>query len=113
MKFVKIEVFVPRENAKKLMKGINEGGFLEEENYDFCYSETKVIGHFRPITGANPYIGTVGSIEDVEENKIEFRIKKDDLDEVLKIIKRIHPYEVPVINVIGLLWKFFFNTKIY
>ena len=71
MKFVKIEVFVPREDAKKLMKGINEGGFLEEENYDFCYSETRVIGHFRPITGANPYIGTVGSIEDVEENKNE------------------------------------------
>lgn len=107
MKFLKIEVFIPRENTKKLMEKINEGGFLREENYDFCYAETPVTGHFRPIEGANPYIGSLGKIEDVLENKVEFRIRKSDLDEVMKIIKKNHPYEVPVINVIELFNDWF------
>ncbi|NMW86146.1 divalent cation tolerance protein CutA [Peptoniphilus sp. AGMB00490] len=102
MKFVKIEVFIPKENTKKLMEKINKGGFLKEENYDFCYAETPVIGHFRPIEGANPYIGSLGKIEDVLENKVEFRIRREDLSKVMKIIKENHPYEVPVINVIEL-----------
>lgn len=102
MKFVKIEVFIPRENTKKLMEKVNEGGFLKEKNYDFCYAETRVIGHFRPIEGANPYIGRLGKIEDVLENKVEFRIRQEDLSKVMKIIKENHPYEVPVINVIEL-----------
>lgn len=102
MKFLKIEVFIPRENTKKLMEKVNEGGFLKEENYDFCYAETNVIGHFKPIEGANPYIGSLGKIEDVMENKVEFRIRIDDYEDVIKIIKENHPYEVPVINVIEL-----------
>lgn len=102
MKFLKIEVFIQRENTKKLMEKVNEGGFLKEENYDFCYAETPVIGHFRPIEGANPYIGSLGKVEDVMENKVEFRIRIDDYEDVIKIIKENHPYEVPVINVIEL-----------
>ena len=107
MKFLKIEVFIQREDTKKLMKKINEGVFLREENYDFCYAETPVTGHFRPMEGANPYIGSLGKIEDVLENKVEFRIRKSDLDEVMKIIKKNHPYEVPVINVIELFNDWF------
>lgn len=103
MKFVKIEIFIPRESTGALMEKINEGGFLKEENYDYCYAETPVIGHFRPIEGSNPYIGSLGKIEDVLENKIEFRIRRDDLEEVMKIIKANHPYEVPVINAIELI----------
>ena len=103
MKHVKIEIFIPREDSRKLIDKINEGGFLKEENYDYCYAETYVLGHFRPIEGANPYIGSLNKIEEVQESKLEFRIRKENLGEVMKIIKENQPYEVPVINIIELI----------
>lgn len=102
MKHTKIEVFIPREDTKNLMQKINDAGFLKEENYDYCYAETEVLGHFRPIEGANPYIGSLGKVEEVLESKLEFRIKEEDLEDVISTIKSNHPYEVPVINIIEL-----------
>lgn len=102
MKHMKIEVFIPREDTKNLMQKINDAGFLKEENYDYCYAETEVLGHFRPIEGANPYIGSLGKVEEVLESKLEFRIKEEDLEGVIRTIKSNHPYEVPVINIIEL-----------
>lgn len=102
MKHLKIEVFIPREDTKNLMKKINDAGFLKEENYDYCYAETEVLGHFRPIEGANPYIGSLGKVEEVLESKLEFKIKEEDLEAVISTIRDNHPYEVPVINVIEL-----------
>lgn len=40
MKHVKIEIFIPREDSRKLIDKINEAGYLKEENYDYCYAET-------------------------------------------------------------------------
>ena len=42
-------------------------------------------------------------IEEVQESKLEFRIRREDLEETMRIIKENHPYEVPVINVIELI----------
>ena len=103
MKHVKIEIFIPREDSRKLIDKINEAGYLKEENYDYCYTETYVLGHFRPIEGANPYIGSLNKIEEVKESKLEFRIRREDLRETMRIIKENHPYEVPVINIIELI----------
>ena len=103
MKHVKIEIFIPRENSRKLIDKINEAWYLKEENYDYCNAETYVLGHFRPIEGANPYIGSLNKIEEVQESKLEFRIRREDLEETMRIIKENHPYEVPVINIIELI----------
>ena len=103
MKHVKIEIFIPRENSRKLIDKINEAWYLKEENYDYCYAETYVLGHFRPIEGANPYIGSLNKIEEVQESKLEFRIRREDLEETMRIIKENHLYEVPVINIIELI----------
>lgn len=102
MKYLKIEVFVPAENVNDIIEAINDE-YLGDNNYDYVYSETPVIGYFRPLEGASPHIGDINKIETIEEMKVEFRIKKDDLSEVIKIIKREHPYEVPIINVLELI----------
>ena len=40
-------------------------------NYSHCSFSTSGIGSFKPLDNANPYIGTVGEVELVEEVKIE------------------------------------------
>ena len=54
-------------------------------------------------SGANPYMGNIGDICDAEEAKIEFNCKKELYKTAVDTIKRIHPYEKPVINVIPLI----------
>lgn len=103
MKYYKFEVFIPQESSKILIRALNDRGLLRDGSYDYCYSKTSVKGNFRPLKGANPYIGEVGKIEEVCEDKLEFRIREKDKELALKIIKENHPYEVPVINIIQLL----------
>lgn len=102
MKFLKVEVFIPKEFVTQLANELNENGVLEFDNYDYVFSTTPVIGRFRPLEGANPYLGAIGKVEEVEEMKMEFRIEERYLEEVLRIVDLVHPYETPVINVIEL-----------
>ncbi|KAJ7890512.1 hypothetical protein B0H14DRAFT_2689607, partial [Mycena olivaceomarginata] len=40
-------------------------------NYERCAFLTRGIGQFAPTVGANPAIGTVGVLEQVEEDRVE------------------------------------------
>lgn len=103
MGHIKVEVFIPEVSVSNFINKINDLGVLKEDNYDYCFSETKVIGNFRPLEGANPTIGEVDKREVVNESKLEFRIDEKDLQIVHSCILENHPYEVPVINYINLL----------
>lgn len=49
------------------------------------------------MNGANPSIGTIGIPEQVEEYHLEFTCEKDILQEIMKALKEVHPYEeVPI-----------------
>lgn len=102
-KYVKVEIYIPEENERDLMEVINDKGFIKEGLYDYAYSASIVRGHFRPLDGASPHIGNVGDVEEVVEIKIEFRIKSEDKEDLDRLIRSVHPYEVPVINYIGLI----------
>lgn len=57
----------------------------------------KGTGYFTPMNGANPSIGTIGIPEQVEEYHLEFTCEKDILQEIMKALKEVHPYEeVPI-----------------
>lgn len=101
--FLKIEVFVPEEYIEKVRDSLNGLGVLTVGNYDNVFSYSHVKGHWRPLEGSTPFDGTIGEITTGTECKMEFRIPTNQLDEVITIIKQIHPYEEPVINVLPLI----------
>lgn len=103
MSYVKVEIFIPAENTDDLIAALNEAELLKTGNYDYCYSTMPVKGHFRPLDGANPFIGEVGEIAEVDELKVEFRIKAVDRKIAEMVILEKHPYETPVVNFIGLV----------
>lgn len=101
---VKIECFIPEEYVSKLRDALNETGALTvDETYDYCMAVSKVKGSWRALAGANPFMGEVSEICEAEETKVEFTCKKELYKTVLETIKRVHPYEKPVINVIPLI----------
>ncbi len=101
--YVKIYVFVPKTHINKIRLALGEAGIGKMGNYDFCSFVSEGKGYFRPLSGANPAIGVVGKIEEVEEAKLEFVCLESEIEKVLEVIKQHHPYEEVALDVIPLL----------
>ena len=89
----KLNFFVPVEDKERVKNALFEIGAGRYDNYEYCSFETLGTGQFKPIDSANPSIGTLGKIERVEEYKVEMICSDELIEEVVKTLKRVHPYE--------------------
>ena len=103
VKRVKIHVFVPEEKVSELRDAVCNAGAGIIGNYNYCTTSSKVSGTFKPNDNANPYIGTKNTLEFVEEIDLGFVCDVKNVKNVLKVIRDIHPYEEPAIDIIPLL----------
>lgn len=95
----KIVVYVPEDHADKLREAIGNAGAGKIGNYSHCTFTIKGTGRFKPEEGANPTIGSVGNLEEVAEDRIETVCSGEKLQDVLKSIREVHPYEEPATDV--------------
>lgn len=102
-KYLKIAVYVPSSHAENVRQALSDSGAGHVGNYDYCSFSVKGIGRFRPLKGANPFIGKPGQIEEVEEERIETICPSAKLDKLIAAIKAVHPYEEPAIDIYPLL----------
>jgi len=103
MKSYKIVVYVPESHGEEVRQALGEAGAGRIGNYAHCSFTAKGVGRFLPLAGANPAIGAVGRLEEVEEERIETVCAEERLREVLIAIRRVHPYEEPAIDVYPLV----------
>lgn len=99
---VKLEIFVPQDYAMRLADALSEIGVGVIGNYDHCVALTPVRGFFRPLPGSKPFEGEEGEISEVAEYKLEVNCKRKLVNEALKVIRSVHPYEEPLINIVPL-----------
>lgn len=99
---VKIIVTVPVENADKLRQAIGEAGAGKLGNYEFFSMSSLCVGRFLPSESARPAIGTVGVLEQVEEERIEVQCSRELLQTVVQAIRSNHPYEEIALDIISL-----------
>ncbi|MGA2911314.1 MAG: hypothetical protein ABSE17_01555 [Candidatus Levyibacteriota bacterium] len=76
---VKLVVFVPLTHTDIVRKAMGEAGTGLLGNYKHCTFSTKGVGRYIPVEGAHPFIGEVGKLEKVEEERIETVCYKKDL----------------------------------
>ena len=95
----KLVMYVPESHAEKLREAVGNAGAGVIGNYTHCTFTIKGTGRFKPAEGANPTIGEVGKLEEVQEDRIETVCTGDKLQAVLKAIKDNHPYEEPATDV--------------
>ena len=99
---VKLEIFVPKEYALKIRDELAKIGVGRIGNYDHCLAISPVQGYYRPLPGAEPFDGIIEKISETVEYKIEVNCRRDLVNEALKVIRKIHPYEEPLVNIIPL-----------
>lgn len=100
--YVKLEIFIPETHFPVLQAALQSVDAGHIGNYDSCLSYSPVTGTWRPLAGTSPYIGTEGVISCEPELKVEVTIRAERYRETMDAIKRVHPYEEPVINAIPL-----------
>jgi hypothetical protein len=103
----KIEIFIPKEYLEELREVLVKSNAGKHGNYDSCLSYSEVSGSWRPLEGANPFDGEIGVLKTSKELKVEVTCPKKYVKEAIKNIKKVHPYEVPVINIIPLANQYF------
>ena len=89
----KLSVFVPLTDVDKVAEAIHKAGAGTIGDYSDCSFRTTGIGTFRGSSESNPSIGEKGSVESVEEIKLEVIVDRWNLNQVLSSVKNIHPYE--------------------
>ncbi len=72
-------------------------------NYAYCSYSVDGTGRFLPLEGANPAIGTVGSLEAVPEERVECVCERALAKNVLQAIRKVHPYEEPAFDIYPLI----------
>jgi hypothetical protein len=95
-----VVVYVPRTHSNQIRVALAENfaGKLDEF-YDSCSFTSSGYRRFRPLYGAHPVVGSINTIEIVEEERIETVVLKQYLKPVLAAVKLAHPYEQPYIIV--------------
>jgi len=89
----KLIVFVPESHLEIVANKIFEygGGIIGE--YENCSFRTKGTGTFKGHEKPQSYKGEKNNFEKVEEIRLEVLIDSWKLNEVIKAIKEVHPYE--------------------
>lgn len=89
----KLVVYVPRSHEEQVRKAIGEAGAGFIGAYSHCSFSTTGEGRFLPTEKTNPYIGQPGTLEVVEEVRIETIVPETIEKEVIRKMKKAHPYE--------------------
>ncbi|OPJ57056.1 Nif3-like dinuclear metal center hexameric protein [Alkalithermobacter paradoxus] len=92
-KMYKIVVYVPLSHEDKVREALGLSGAGHIGNYSNCTFNTKGIGTFMPLENTNPYIGSKGNLEKVQEVRIETICSENILSNVISKMIDAHPYE--------------------
>ncbi|MCI7124768.1 MAG: cytochrome C biogenesis protein [Agathobaculum sp.] len=100
--YCKLEIFIPETHLAALQQALQQVDAGHIGSYDCCLSYSRVTGCWRPLEGTKPYLGSIGEISAAPELKVEVVCHTACVDETVAAVKRVHPYEQPVIHVIPL-----------
>ncbi len=100
----KFFVFVPRDQKiiRTIIDAAAKAGAGKIGKYNKCSFITEGIGTWEAEKDAHPTVGEVGKIENIEEVKIEMQCPDDSIKQVVEAVKKVHPYEEVVIDVVKL-----------
>ena len=107
--YYKLAVYVPPAQRERVAIAMFKSGAGKLGAYSECGFSVRGEGTFLPMEGARPAVGTVGTRERIEEDKLEVLIPRRLTGDVIKAMLEAHPYEVPAYD----LWPLKSPTTAY
>ncbi|MGN0709688.1 MAG: hypothetical protein ACI4LM_05560 [Anaerovoracaceae bacterium] len=98
----KVDTYIPEKFADELISALKAIPVNRIGYYSGCVSWYPVRSTWTCLEGSAPYLGTPGEASEEDEIKIEFLCAKDDLRKAVEAVRRVHPYEQPVIDIMPL-----------
>lgn len=99
----KLVFYVPESHKEVVKEAIFQAGAGKIGDYDQCCWEISGTGQFRPLTGANPFLGSQDTLEKVTEYRVETVCDEMFIYAAVDALKAAHPYEEPAYDV----WKLY------
>ncbi len=90
---IKIIVFVPHKFVELVAAEMSAAGAGRIGNYDMCSFRTEGMGSFKPNRKAKPLLGKKNHLSKIEEVKLEMECDPDNVNKVIDVLLKTHPYE--------------------
>ena len=100
---LKLIYYVPESHLESTKLAIFEAGAGGIGNYEHCAWQVLGTGQFKPVKGANPFIGQLDELEQVPEWRVETIVAEDKAKQVANALKDSHPYEEPAFEFIQII----------
>lgn len=98
----KLFVFVPVSHAEPVRQAIFDAGGGHIGQYSACSFNSEGIGTYLPGEGAQPYLGSVGTLHQEPEIRIEVIFPSHVQAAILKAMIKAHPYEEVAYDIVAL-----------
>ena len=92
--------FVPPDHVDAVVGALSAAGAGRVGSYDSCHFASPGTGSFRALDGAQPFVGSVGELEHVEEVRVEMVLAPSRRRDVVTALLAAHPYETPAWHVV-------------
>ncbi|MEJ8802275.1 Nif3-like dinuclear metal center hexameric protein [Pontibacter sp. H249] len=90
---MQLVTFVPVDNTDQVLDALHQAGAGNIGEYNSCSFSVAGTGRFTPTDKANPTIGGINKLEQVQENRIEVIFPAYLQGKILAALKAAHPYE--------------------
>ena len=100
---IMIVTSAPPINLEEVLDAIASAGGGVIGEYTHCAFTNLGQGQFKPSNQAQPHVGEINSVNQVDEIRIETFCERAIAKKVVSAIRQAHPYEEPVIYLIPLL----------
>ncbi|HEY4612723.1 MAG TPA: Nif3-like dinuclear metal center hexameric protein [Bacteroidota bacterium] len=89
----KIVVFVPSSYVERVAEAMSQAGAGIIGEYDSCSFRLRGVGTFRGSSRSKPFTGKAGTLETVDEIRLEMIAPRATVNTVVAAMKKRHPYE--------------------
>ncbi len=105
----KLAVYTPFDSVEEVKEALFNKGAGEIGNYSKTSFSIKGEGTFLPGDDTDPHIGKNGELEKVDEIKIETVVPENKVDNVIRGMLKVHPYEEVAYDVYKLPYQSEYN----
>lgn len=99
----KLIYYVPESHLETTKLAVFQAGAGGIGNYEHCAWQVLGTGQFKPVKGANPFIGELDILEKIPEWRVETIVSEDKAREVAIALKASHPFEEPAFEFVQMV----------